>query len=101
MSPAEPFPTCRRKALWAVAISLALLALAALGHWAWGFGDTMVGMLAGMGTGGLFAAVLLWFSPDMSDAVPKRLLRRYQREVMLALGADHIRDVLTFTASEL
>ena len=35
----------------------------------------------------LVAAVLLWFSPDMSDAVPKKLIRRYQREVGAAMGA--------------
>jgi hypothetical protein len=88
MTPAEPFPTCRRKALWSLALSLASLAAAA-GIWAAGLpvGDWVLGLLTGIGVGGLFAAVLLWFTPDMTDAVPKRLTRRYQREVAIAMGA--------------
>ena len=39
-----------------------------------------------MGIGGLFAAALLWFTPDMSDAVPKKLARRYQRDVAIAMS---------------
>ena len=87
MTPSEPFPTCRRKALWAVGLSLAALAAAWLGHAVWGLSQHWLGVLSGIGVGGLFAAVVFWFSPDMSDAVPKRLLRRYQREVMLVMAA--------------
>jgi hypothetical protein len=84
---AEPFPTCRRRALWSLAFGLASLGLAG-GLW-WGqapVGDWLLGLLTGMGVGGTLAAALLWFMPDMSDAVPKRLSRRYQREVSLAMG---------------
>jgi hypothetical protein len=84
---AEPFPTCRRRALWSLAFGLATLALAA-GLW-WGqvpVSDWLLGLVTGMGVGGILAAALLWFMPDMSDAVPKRLSRRYQREVSLAMG---------------
>jgi hypothetical protein len=84
---AEPFPTCRRRALWSLAFGLATLALAA-GLW-WGqvpVSDWLLGLVTGMGVGGTLAAALLWFMPDMSDAVPKRLSRRYQREVSLAMG---------------
>jgi hypothetical protein len=88
MSPSEPMPTCRRKALWMLAASLALLVLA----WAameprWDLGARLVGFFTGMGVGGIFAAALLWFSPDMSDAVPKSLLRRYYRDMGWAMGA--------------
>jgi hypothetical protein len=88
MSPSEPMPTCRRKALWMLAASLALLVLA----WAamaprLDLGPRLVGFFTGMGVGGIFAAALLWFSPDMSDAVPKSLLRRYYRDMGWAMGA--------------
>lgn len=87
MTSSEPFPTCRRKALWALGLSVAALALAGLGATILGLPDYWLGILAGLGVGGLFAAVVFWFSPDMSDAVPKRLLRRYQREVMVVMAA--------------
>ena len=57
MPPSEPFPTCRRKALWALASSLAVLALAWLGHAAWDLPQYLLGLLSGLGVGGLFAAV--------------------------------------------
>jgi hypothetical protein len=88
MTPAtDPFPTCRRKALWSLGFGLASLA-AALGLWASQapVGDWVLGLVTGLGVGGLFAAALLWFTPDMTDAVPKRLARRYQRDVALAMG---------------
>ena len=83
----EPLPTCRRRALWAVAVSVPLFALSWLGSNVWHIDDHLAGFLAGLGIGALFAAVLLWFSPDMSDAVPKRLIRRYQREITFSMGA--------------
>ena len=85
---AEAFPTCRRRALWSLGLSLAALAVAA-GLWQARVpvGDWVLGLLTGLGVGGIFAAALLWFTPDMTDAVPKRLTRRYQREVALAMGA--------------
>ena len=80
-------PTCRRKALWVVALSLACLVLA----WAsmaprWDLGSRIVGFFVGIAVGGGFSAVLLWFSPDMSDAVPKSLIRRYYRDMGWAMG---------------
>ena len=87
MAPTEALPTCRRRALWALALSLACLAVGGLSQWqVWGLPDRINGFIVGMGIGGLFAAALLWFTPDMSDAVPKKLARRYQREVSVAMG---------------
>ena len=87
MTVPEPLPQCRRRALWSLAAGLACLGLAwASGELGWGWPDRLNGFLAGIGIGGLFAAVLLWFTPDMSDAVPTRLARRYQREVAIAMG---------------
>lgn len=87
MSPSEPFPTCRRKAAWALAFSVAAAGVSWLGHAVFALPAFVVGILAGFAVGGLFSAVLFWFSPDMSDAVPRRLQRRYQREVMAAMAA--------------
>lgn len=88
MAPAEPLPTCRRKALIAAAVSLPLLALV----WAaqaqgWPVRPHLLGGLAGLGAGGLVASVILWFTPDMNDAVSKRLMARYHREMWPAMGA--------------
>ena len=89
MTPAaEPFPTCRRRALISLAAGLACLGFAALAWYAQlPIGDWVLGLVSGIGTGLVFAAALLWFSPDMTDAVPKRLTRRYQREVGIAMGS--------------
>ena len=88
MAPSEPLPTCRRKALAALAGGAAFLGLAWLAHaLAWGWPDRILGLVTGLGVGLGFAAALLWFTPDMSDAVPKRLSRRYQREVWPAMAA--------------
>lgn len=88
MSPSEAIPTCRRKALAALVVGLVLLAMAWAAH-ALGLAvsDRVLGLLTGLGLGLVFAAALLWFTPDMSDAVPKRLSRRYQREVWPAMSA--------------
>ena len=85
MSPSDPLPTCRRKALWVFAASLASLALAWAGHASGQLSDHLCGFFAGMGGGGVFAAALLWWSPDMSDAVPRSALRRYQRAMAMAM----------------
>jgi hypothetical protein len=88
MSPSEPIPTCRRKALAALAGAAALLGLAWMASALdWGWPDRLRGLASGLGVGLAFAAALLWFTPDMSDAVPKRLSRRYQREVWPAMAA--------------
>ena len=79
---------CRRRALYCLAGGAALLAGAWAAHAAaWPIRDHTLGLLVGMGVGLWFAAALLWFSPDMTDAVPKRLARRYQREMWPAMTA--------------
>ncbi|MEO8160444.1 MAG: hypothetical protein ABI588_03420 [Arenimonas sp.] len=80
-------PNCRRKALWSFGLGLGLLALAWLAHAAGGASEFLAGIVSGFGVGLVFAGALLWFSPDMSDAVPKRLIRRYQRDMGVAMGA--------------
>ena len=88
MPVAETLPSCRRKALIMLAVGLACLLLAWAAHAArWPISDVSLGLLVGIGAGGLFSAVLLWFSPDTSDAVPKALMRRYRREFIPALVA--------------
>ena len=82
----EPMPLCRRRALWSLAGGLLCLALGwADGQLGWGWPSRLHGFAYGLGFGFVFAAVLLWFTPDMSDAVPKKLARRYQREVAVAM----------------
>ena len=84
----EPLPLCRRRALYCLAGGLLAFGLAwASSSLGWGWPARLNGFLAGLGFGGVFAAVLLWFTPDTSDAMPKKLARRYQREVAIAMGA--------------
>jgi hypothetical protein len=87
MSTAEPLPTCRRKALLFGGLSLATL-LAAWGAHAASVpvSPWVLGLVSGFGVGGLFAAGLLWWMPDNSDAVPKRLTARYHREIAVPLA---------------
>ena len=74
--------TCQRKAIIALVLGLACLALGTIGHLQhWPMSDRILGMLAGFGAGGVFSAALMWWMPDMSDAVPKALARRYYREL--------------------
>lgn len=88
MTVPEALPSCRRKALLALGFGLVSLGMA----WAaWALplpirADAL-GLLAGLGVGLLFSAVMLWFMPDTSDAVPKTLLRRFYREVTPAMAA--------------
>ena len=77
---------CRRKSLLMALASLLQLALAAaayVGHWP--ISDWSLGLLTGCSVGGIFAAALLWFMPDTSDAVPRELSRRYVREFTPAM----------------
>jgi hypothetical protein len=90
-------PTCRRKALLFGSFGVATLALA------WGIhalhlpvSDWMLGILTGFGAGGLIAAAMLWWLPDTSDAVPKRLNARYQREIALPM-LGYVISVFAFT----
>ncbi len=86
MSPSESLPNCRRKALRALVASLASLALSWAGYSQAFLSDHVAGLFAGMGVGGLLAAGVLWWSPDMSDAAPKSVTRLYQRDFALAMG---------------
>ncbi len=85
MSPSEPLTNCRRKALWMLAGSLASLGLAWAGYSQAFLSDHVAGLFTGMGVGGLLAAAVLWWSPDMSDAVPKPVMRRYRRDFAVAM----------------
>ena len=61
---------CRRKSLLVALASLMALALAGTAHVGhWPISDWLLGLLTGFGAGGSFAAALLWFMPDNSDAV--------------------------------
>ena len=79
-------PTCRRKAIWAFSVGVLFLLFAWAAHAWFHLPAGLVGAIAGMGSGGFFAAVLLWFSPDNSDAVPKKLMRRYIRDISWAMA---------------
>ena len=84
----DTLPTCRRKALLLLAIGLANLLFSWAAHvGGWPVSDRNLGLLVGVGAGALFSAVLLWFTPDTSDAVPKALKQRYRREFTPALVA--------------
>jgi hypothetical protein len=79
-------PTCRRKAMLSGGFGVATLVLAwALHALRAPISDWMLGILTGFGAGGLLAAAMLWWLPDNSDAVPKRLSARYQREIALPM----------------
>lgn len=73
---------CKRAAFVALCISALILVAAACIHWlALPVSDTLRGFLVGLGAGGLFLALLLWFSPgEMRDSAPRSLARRYYRE---------------------
>lgn len=76
----------RRRALAVLAASGLLLLAGWLGQvQAWPVAQTLLGMLAGLGAGGLLLAVLLWWSPDTCDSARPALQRRYLREFMPAM----------------
>jgi hypothetical protein len=75
---------CRRNAIVVLCASLALLAAAA---WLpFGGSDYLRGLCMGVGIGGLFLALLLWWSPGgLRDSAPPALARRYYREFGLPM----------------
>ena len=80
---------CRRAAIVVFCISLVSLALSAGAGWLrLPVGDAARGFLAGLGVGGLFLALLLWFTPGgIHDSAPKALARRYYREFFPPMAA--------------
>lgn len=73
----------RRRALGLLGLSLLAIGIAWLASVRdWPLDDTWVGMLAGFGAGGVFAALLLWWSPPACDVGIPALRRRYLREFL-------------------
>src|SRR6478736_8095492 len=96
MAPSEPLPTCRRKALWFGGFGVAALVLAGAMHLLGApVSDWVLGLVCGFGVGGLMAAAMLWWLPDSSDAVPKRLSARYRREMLWPM-AGYVLAVFAF-----
>ena len=61
----------RRRALALLVASALLLLVGWLGHvLAWPIAQTLLGMLAGLGAGGLLLALLLWWSPGWCACTP-------------------------------
>jgi hypothetical protein len=88
MPASDLLSTCRRRSMLALAGGAVLLAVswgASAGGWP--LNPQLQGALAGIGLGLLFAAALLWFSPDLTDTAPRHLSRRYQREVWPVITA--------------
>jgi len=83
----ESFTACRRRALWLFLLAPALGAVSWAGYNFWDFQDHVSGFFAGLAIGAFFAGALLWWMPDMSDSAPKKLMRRYQREIAVTMGA--------------
>ncbi|MFO7339052.1 MAG: hypothetical protein C0P65_004430 [Lysobacteraceae bacterium] len=78
----------RRLGLILGLLALPLFGAAAVAARAAGSAGHLPGLLAGMGCGLLFAAVLFWFTPgDVHDCAPPALARRYYREFLLPMAA--------------
>lgn len=78
----------RRRALAVLALALLLGATAwAAARFDWPLAERVRGMLAGFGATGVFAALLLWWSPETCDAARPGLARRYYREFALPMAA--------------
>ncbi|MDY4295621.1 MULTISPECIES: hypothetical protein [unclassified Xanthomonas] len=77
---------CRRNAIVVLCVSLALLAA---GAWLpLGGSDYLRGVCMGVGIGGLFMALLMWWSRgSLADSAPRALARRYYREFFPPMGA--------------
>ena len=78
---------CRRRALWLAALGPMLGLVSWAGTRFWDLSDSLSGFFAGLAIGCFFGAGLLWWTPDMSDAAPKAVTRRYQRQITLTMGA--------------
>jgi len=80
---------CRRLALVMFGIGLSALALSIAARLlAWPLGGVGSGSLVGIGVGGVFAGVLLWFTPgDTIDSAPPALRRRYFRDFIPPMAA--------------
>jgi hypothetical protein len=78
---------CRRRALWLAALGPMLGLVAWAGYNVWNFEDHIAGFFAGLAIGCFFGAALLWWTPDMSDSAPKAVVRRYQRQISVTMGA--------------
>jgi hypothetical protein len=83
----QTFPTCRRRAIWLALLGPMLGLVSWAGYNFWDFQDTVSGFFAGLAIGCFFGAALLWWTPDMSDAAPKAVMRRYQRQIAVTMGA--------------
>ena len=83
----QTFPACRRRAIWLAVLGPMLGLVSWAGYNYWNFQDTVSGFFAGLAIGCFFGAGLLWWTPDMSDAAPKAVTRRYQRQITLTMGA--------------
>jgi hypothetical protein len=78
----------RRRALAILGLALLCIGVAWLGTARdWPIDDTWLGVLAGFGAGGVFAALLLWWMPDSCDVGTPALRSRYMREFMPAMAA--------------
>lgn len=78
----------RRNAVAVFVLALLCGAAAwAAGAFDWPLGERGRGMLAGFGAAGVFAALLLWWSPDTCEAVRPGLARRYYRALALPMVA--------------
>jgi hypothetical protein len=83
----QTFPSCRRRAIWLAALGPMLGLVSWAGYNLWNFEDTVSGFFAGLAIGCFFGAGLLWWTPDMSDAAPKAVIRRYQRHITVTMSA--------------
>jgi hypothetical protein len=78
---------CRRRAIWLAALGPMLGVVSWAGYNFWNFDDHLSGFFAGLAIGCFFGAALMWWTPDMSDAAPKPVIRRYQRQIAVTMGA--------------
>jgi hypothetical protein len=78
---------CQRRAIWLAALGPMLGLVSWAGYNFWEFNDHLSGFFAGLAIGCFFASALLWWTPDMRDAAPRSVTRRYQRQITVTMGA--------------